>query len=81
MDTMTLPEKLVAAAAHPDSWDVRGLMMDAADALLEHCSDLYDPEDGLLANHEDENQLANLPVDRREVVPGWTLDEILSREG
>jgi hypothetical protein len=74
---MTLPEKLVAAAAHPGSWDVRGLMMDAADALLEHCSDLYDPEDGLLSK----NQLADQPVERHEVVPGWTLDEILSREG
>lgn len=44
-DAMTLPEKLVAAAAHPDSWDVRGLLLEAADMLLEHCSDLFDDEE------------------------------------
>jgi len=31
------------------------LMLDAADALIEHCSDLYDPEDGLLREPEDDD--------------------------
>lgn len=37
---------------------------------------------GLLLDAADQLQLADLPVEPRcEVVPGWTLDEILSREG
>lgn len=38
--TMTLSDKLRAAAKHPDSWDVPGLLEDAAnfvDATLQTC--------------------------------------------
>ncbi len=80
--SMTLPQKLVAAAAHPDQWDVRGLMMDAADMLVEHCGDLFEPEDDDDDDEEHDRLIADIVArgNRREVVPGWTLEEILQRE-
>jgi len=79
METMTLPEKLRSAAKRPDGWDVPGLLEDAA-CSLEIAADaaqaVYRKAPFVVP------QLANQPVEpRREVVPGWTLDEILQREG
>lgn len=64
MYSMTLPDKLRAAARRPDNWDVEGLLLDAADRIC-------------LADQVSKSNTC----ERREVIPGWTLEEILCREG
>jgi len=73
-DTMTLPEKLRSAMTEisPLRYD-RGTMSHAEK------SDRAQRAIETLASCFDEIELATLPAP--EVVPGWTLDELLAREG